>query len=421
MGNQVTRKSVLPLVLLESAAGLSTCANAMVALALPWLVLERTGSPAFAGVIAAATTLPMLLGSVFAGTIVDLIGSRRTAITADVLSAGSVTAIAVMDLTGGFSLQVLAVLAFVGSLFDLSGVTARKVLLPTVATRAGKRLETVNGIHELVKATALVAGPALGGLLIGSAGVSTALAVAASAPALAALSTVLLPLPGSGRGSFGPSPFRTTWRGAADGLSAVWCDPLLRLTALTGVALYMAYLPIVGIVLPTYFNAQNAPERLGLLNVTFAVGGIAGALGYTFWGHKVGRRSTFVVAMLTGAAGLLVMSVLPAYGVLLALAAIVGMAAGPVGPLMNLASQLRSTEETRGRVMGIMTSAGYVGGPVGYLIGGPLVDHLGPQTAFAILASVLFVLAVGAAVQPALREFDTLSHAGILLSKHAHG
>ncbi|MBE1465724.1 MFS transporter [Kibdelosporangium phytohabitans] len=407
MVNPVTRKSVLPLVLLESAAGLSTCANAMIALALPWLVLERTGSPAFAGVIAAATTLPMLLGSVFAGTIVDLVGSRRTAITADLLSAGSVAAVAVMDLTGAFSLPVLAVLAFVGSLFDLSGVTARKVLLPTVATRAGKRLETVNGIHELVKATALVAGPALSGLLIGTAGVPVALAVAAVAPALAALST--LQLPASGRMSLGSSPFRATWRGASDGLSAVWRDPLLRLTGLTGIALYVVYLPIVGIVLPTYFNAQNAPEHLGLLNVTFAVGGIAGALGYTFWGHKVGRRSTFVVAMLTGAAGLLAMSVLPAYSVLLALAAVVGMAAGPVGPLMNLASQLRSTEQMRGRVMGIMTSVGYVGGPVGYLIGGPLVDHLGPQTAFAILASVLFVLAVGAAVQPALREFDSLS------------
>jgi MFS family permease len=400
--------TALPLVLVEGAAGLSTFANAMVVLALPWLVLERTGSPTFAGVIAAATTLPMLLGSVFAGTVVDLWGSRRTAITADLLSAGSVTAIAVMDLAGGFSLQALAVLAFVGSLFDLSGVTARKVLLPAVAERAGRRLETVNGIHELVKATALVAGPALGGVLIGVAGASTALAVAAIAPALAALFTLLVRLQTPGRGR--PS-FQTAWRGARDGMSAVWRDPLLRLTGLMGVTLYMVYLPIAGIVLPTYFNSQNAPERLGLFNVTLAVGGIAGALAYTFWGHRLGRKQTFVIAMITGAAGLLAMSVLPPYPILLVLAAIVGMAAGPIGPLMNLASQLRSTEQMRGRVVGIMTSSGYVGGPVGYLVGGPLVDHLGPQTAFIVLGTLLFVLVVGASRQPALREFDALEPA----------
>jgi MFS family permease len=397
--------TALPLVLVEGAAGLSTFANAMVVLALPWLVLERTGSPTFAGVIAAATTLPMLLGSVFAGTVVDLWGSRRTAITADLLSAGSVTAIAVMDLTGAFSLHILVALAFVGSLFDLSGMTARKVLLPAVADRAGRRLETVNGIHELVKASALVAGPAVGGVLIGAAGAATALAVAALAPALAALFTMLVRLQMAGSGK--PS-FQTAWRGARDGLSVVWRDPLLRLTGLMGVTLYMVYLPIAGIVLPTYFNSQNAPERLGLFNVTLAVGGIAGALGYTFWGHRLGRSRTFVVAMITGAAGLLVMSLLPPYGVLLALAAVVGMAAGPIGPLMNLASQLRSTEQMRGRVVGIMTSSGYVGGPVGYLAGGPLVDHLGPQTAFAVLASLLFVLVVGASMQPALREFDAM-------------
>jgi MFS family permease len=232
----------------------------------------------------------------------------------------------------------------------------------------------------------------LGGVLIGVAGAATALAVAAIAPALAALFTLLVRLQTPGRGR--PS-FQTAWRGARDGMSAVWGDPLLRLTGLMGVTLYMVYLPIAGIVLPTYFNSQNAPERLGLFNVTLAVG----------------RKQTFVIAMITGAAGLLAMSLLPPYGILLALAAVVGMAAGPIGPLMNLASQLRSTEQMRGRVVGIMTSSGYVGGPVGYLVGGPLVDHLGPQTAFVVLGTLLFVLVVGASRQPALREFDALEPA----------
>lgn len=408
------RTTALPLLLVEGAAGLSTCANAIVALALPWLVLERTGSPAQAGVVAAAGTLPMLLGALFSGTVVDRCGSRRTAVGADLLSAGSVAAIAVVDLAGACSPGTLAVLAFAGSLFDLSGVTARKVLLPAAAERAGLRLETANGVHDSVKGVALVAGPALGGLLIAIGGAAaTALGVAAAASALAAVATLVVRLPAAGRvpaaGGLGRSPLRATWLSARQGLSAVRRDPLLRLTALMGVALYTAYLPIAGLVLPAYFHAQHAPERLGLFNLTLAVGGIGGALAYAFRGHRLGRRTTFVAAMLTGATGLVAMSFLPPYPVLLALAAVVGVASGPVGPLMSLAAQLRSDAATRGRVMGIMTASGYVGGPVGYLVGGPLVQQLGPRTAFTVLAALLFAVALGAARRPELRGFDSLS------------
>ncbi|WHT17572.1 MFS transporter [Crossiella sp. CA-258035] len=401
--------SVAPLVLLEVAAVLSTWANAVLTLALSWLALERTGSPVAAGIIAAASTLPMLLGALFAGTVVDLVGGRRTAAGADLLSAGSVAAIAVLDLAGGFSLWAVAALACTGSLFDLAGMTGRKVLLPAAAGRAGLRLEAVNGIHESLKGVALVAGPALGGLLIGLGGAATALAVAVVAPALAAAGTLLVRLPEQGRPKVAGSALRFAWHGSRQGFAAVWRDPLLRLTALMGATLYLAYLPIASIVLPAYFHAQHAPERLGLLSMTLAAGGIGGAVGYAVLGHRLRGRATFVTAMVASAAGLVAMSFLPPYPALLALAGVVGLASGPISPLTNLATQLRSAPELRGRVMGIMTSAGYVGGPVGHLLGGPLVQRLGPEGAFAVLAGVLFLLVLGASWLPALRGFDRLS------------
>src|SRR5262245_57118297 len=81
-----------PFLLIESATLLSGTGNGVAAVALPWLVLERTGRPAAAGIVAAAAALPMLLSSLVAGAIVDRFGRRRTAVVADLLSAGAVAA-----------------------------------------------------------------------------------------------------------------------------------------------------------------------------------------------------------------------------------------------------------------------------------------------------------------------------------------
>ncbi|WP_147286083.1 MFS transporter [Streptomyces corynorhini] len=404
---------VSSLVLLELAATASTSANGMVALALPWLVLERTGSPSDAGLVSAASTLPLLASALFAGTIVDLFGRRRTAVGSDLLSAVSVAAVPLVDAAFGFSLWWLAALAILGSVFDLSGITARKAMLPTAAARAGWRLEKANGVHESAKGFALMAGPGLASLMIGFGGATAPLWGAAALSLLATLVQAGLRLPFSAPVAelSDGSSWRAVGRGAAEGLRTVWNDRLLRVVGLLGSLLFMIYLPISGIVLPAYFHEQGTPQRLGLLTVTMTVGGIVGALVYGFQGHRLPKRALFTATMLTGSAGLFAMSWLPPYPLLLCGAVVVGFAYGPISPLMNLATQLRSTERTRGRVMGIMTSCGYAAGPVGFLAGGPLVERLGPGPSFVLLASLLCVLVTGASLLPGLREFDSLSDA----------
>ena len=64
----------------------------MALVVLPWLVLDLTGSAAAAGGVAAASLVPLLVASLFSGTLVDMWGRRRTALVADVLSGLSVAA-----------------------------------------------------------------------------------------------------------------------------------------------------------------------------------------------------------------------------------------------------------------------------------------------------------------------------------------
>jgi len=77
-----------------------------------------------------------------------------------------------------------------------------------------------------------------------------------------------------------------------------------------------------------------------------------------------------------------------------------------VNPISNLVMQLRTPAEMRGRVIGVMGSAAYAAGPLGYLVAGPLLDRYGVGPVFLGLALLLLALSVGSAFMPSLRGLD---------------
>jgi MFS family permease len=68
--------------------------------------------------------------------------------------------------------------------------------------------------------------------------------------------------------------------------------------------------------------------------------------------------------------------------------------------------QLRTPTALRGRVIGVMGSAAYAAGPIGYLVAGPLIDKYGDGPVFLALAVLLLILSVGAAFMSSLRGLD---------------
>ena len=79
-----------PVVLLQVANLLGGVSNACVAILVPWLVLEQTGSAADAGIVGAAAAVPGIFVSPFVGALVDRLGRRRVSMVSDLLSAVSV-------------------------------------------------------------------------------------------------------------------------------------------------------------------------------------------------------------------------------------------------------------------------------------------------------------------------------------------
>ena len=398
-------RSWRPFVVLEATAVLSGTANGITMVAFPWLVLQSTGDARAAATIAAVAALPLLASMLFTGVVVDVLGRRPVAVMSDVLSMISVLLVPVLAATVGLGFGLLLLVAALGAVFDPAGLTARETMLPAAARSAGLPLERANGIHETSYSVAYLIGPGLGGVLIGVVGSTATFWATAVAFALSALLMAVTRMPASARPARSARP-HGMWRSTRAGLTFLWQDRVLRTVAILTALLIGVWLPIEGVVLPVLFTALDQPERLGVLITAMSAGGVVGALGYTVLGPRLRRRPAVVVALVGCALPVLAMAFLPAYPVMLVLGVLTGVFFGAVNPITNLAMQNRTPEELRGRVVGVMGSAAYAAGPLGYLVAGPLVAAWGAQAVFVLLTALLLVVSVATAFLPALRGLD---------------
>ncbi len=134
-----------PLVVLLAANAACIAGNVLTMLAVPWFVLQTTGSAALTGVASAASALPLVISAAFAGPLVDRAGPRRASVLSDLASGLIVVAIPALFLTAGLAYGVLLVLLFVRWLLATPGDTARRAMVPDLAARGGDGGEALSG------------------------------------------------------------------------------------------------------------------------------------------------------------------------------------------------------------------------------------------------------------------------------------
>ena len=117
----------------------------MAIVALPWFVLETTGSAARTGIVSGALALGAVIPAVLGGPLVDRLGFKRSSVLADLASAAVVAAVPLLHLAGVLQFWQLVVLVFVLSSVNAQGDTARYALVPFLADRARMPIERANG------------------------------------------------------------------------------------------------------------------------------------------------------------------------------------------------------------------------------------------------------------------------------------
>lgn len=386
-------------VIYFAADFVSLVGNSAIGLALPWLVLIRTGDAAAAGVVAAATAIPAFVAAVAGGSLVDRFGRRTVAVVADLGSAASVALLFVVDETAGLTIASFIGLGVLGALFDVPGMTARQTMLPEIAEAGGLSLDRASSIRQALFGLSFLVGPALAGVALAALPAASILIIIAGCSAAAAVLTALLPGTLNSPGESTP-PLRHL----RQGFTAMTASPIALATTLVGIGSVFAISPLQAVVLPVIFEAHDQPLLFGLTMSSFAVGLISGSLLYGRL--RVPRRRILIVALLSALVGLTGFTLVPIAGVLPVWAVLVGAGYGLIGPLVPVLISERVPAEVRGRVLGLQ-NAGYLAAfPLGALVVGFIVQGHGVQLGAAVSLCAWAVCVIYALLAPGLRDLE---------------
>jgi MFS family permease len=163
----------------------------------------------------------------------------------------------------------------------------------------------------------------------------------------------------------------------------------------------------------------GSAASLGVMLAATGAGAFVGASIYGAVAGRVSRRLLWAGAYLLMPLEAWVFLVSPGVAVLVAAFVVVGLAAGPLNPLMVTVRHERSPVELRGRVFSTYSAIAMAAQPVGVLVAGQLVERIGLSPtvlAFAVLAQALGVVAL---VLPAFRRLDVSHESG--QRPEAHG
>ena len=390
-------------ILLQFSNFTSGLANSIVMITIPWLILERTDSPAFAGLVVAISALPGLIISPIGGWLIDHVGRRAVSISADILSSLSVIAFPLFASLFGLTNLAILLIAFFGAIFDPAGYTARRTLLSDVARDTKSDLDRLNGIHEGFLGVSWIAGPAVGAWLIASVGAINSFWVSAVLFILAALSIALLRVSHVNESTNETSEIKSD-RGLRVGFVTLWQDKLLRTITIAILVIAAVYLPTESVVLPTYFENLGNPTGLGLVISALAGGSAIGAFGYGWITKRVSRRAIARFTLIGSAIAIIPMASLPPLPILIGSGFLLGLAWGPFTPLMSTLIQQRVPADQHGRVFGVQTAVFYAAPPLGMVISGLAVERFGVSATYVGLALILSSTAILTLLTKSLRE-----------------
>ena len=393
-----------PIYALLLASAISNVGNMLTMIALPWFVLETTGSAAKTGLVGFFVALPNFVAGMFGGTLVDRLGYKRVSIVSDLVSGIGVVMVPLLYVTTGIAFWQLLVFVFLGALLDIPGLTARRAMLPELTKQGGLRLEQVNSAFESVQYLALLLGPPLAGILVGWLGTANVLWLDAGTFAVSALLVALaVPKPAQAARAVGGRYLDEL----KAGLRFLRSDELLFAMAVSvGVANFLTA-STFSVIFPVFVNDEfGRASVLGILAAAVGIGGLSGAVIFGAIGHRLPRRAMWLTSFLASPLVVFTPLMTSSLPILLAVLTLTAIATGPINALMVTIRHERIPPDLRGRVFSTFSAITAVAAPLGILISGYAIESLGLKPTLLAIAVLEIMLGFAMVISPAFRNMD---------------
>jgi MFS family permease len=390
--------------LLLGGMSVSLLGDGLFLVALAWQVYSLSDAPTALASVGIAMTIPTIACLLIGGAVSDRRERRRVMLAADAVRAVLLGTLAVLALSGALQLWHLLVIAVGYGAATAFFNPASDALVPQLLPE--DELAQANSLDQLVRPLALrLAGPALGGLLVGSVGTGWAFALDACS-FVVSIATLLAMAPAPPPGQRSGPAFEA--RDLKDGLRYVRSNPWIWATLVSAAVAYLLFMGPTEVLLPFVVKHKLADgaRDLGLI---FAAGGLGSLACAVAIGQTGLPRRSIVFMYITWTVATLAVA---GYG----------LAEGLWG--LMLASVLFNTLETAGTIawatakqrhvpaalLGRVSSLDWLISigllPVSYALAGPVSSAIGVRSTLIGAGVLGAVVTFAPLLIPSVRQVD---------------
>ena len=354
---------------LISGQVVSTLGTQLTAVAVPFQVYAMTRSSLDVGLVSLAQLVPLIVGSLWGGTLVDAMDRRKLLMIEEILAAIMTAGLA---LNADLLHSLWPLFVFPAATAALGGIdnSARNAMIPSLVGL--DLIPASNALFQSLSQMGSIAGPAVAGLLLAGAGLKIVfwLNVATFLLSIVAVS-ILSPQPPRGVTA------RPGLRSIIDGFRFVRTSQQVQGAYLIDINAMVFGLPraLFPALAATTFG--GGATTVGLLYAAPGAGALIGAVT-TGWVGRIRRPGlAVIIAVIVWGAAITGFGLVPWLWVALPLLAIAGWADMISAVFRNTIIQFSGPDEMRGRLMGVQVAV-VTGGPrLGDLEAGAVANAFG--------------------------------------------
>ena len=373
--------------------------------AVPYQVYSQTHSPLAVGALGLVQALPLIAFSLLAGAVTDRIDRRRILMVTQLCLAVCSAALLFGALSGHMPVAAIYAIVGVAAAFAAVDSPSRTAVIPRLVRR--EQLAGALSLNIVVFQTSLVAGPALGGLVIARFGLGGAYGIDVATFAAALAAVWMLP-PQPPTGEHHEAPVAAIRRG----LSFARSQPVILGGFAMDLAAMIFGLPraLFPVLAATTFH--TGPEGLGLLYAAPGFGAVIAGLS-TGWISRASRLGRIIVVTIAiWGCAIIAFGFAHALGIGLLLLIVAGGADSFSAVCRNTIMQTLTPDDLRGRVTALYFMVVVSGPYLGDLEAGGVATLTTPQISVVSGGLLSLVgLALGALAFPAVWRYHRRSTA----------